>query len=154
MITPAKNYDHETVRNITHTTIKEIYVHYYPKGAVEFFLAHHNDDSISRDIAENCVYLCYNAENVPVGTVTINGNEINRLFVLPEYQKLGLGSELMRFAENIIFQKYDTISLSASLSAKSIYLKYGYTPTEFHTIKCADGDFLCYDIMTKHLRSF
>lgn len=151
MITSAKNFDHETVRNITHSTIREIYTHYYPKGAVEFFLAHHNDAAIRRDIAENCVYLCYNAENVPVGTVTINDNEINRLFVLPEYQGHGYGSELMKFAENIIFQKYDTISLSSSLSAKSIYLKYGYTPTEFHTIECADGDFLCYDIMTKHL---
>ncbi|MBE6858266.1 MAG: GNAT family N-acetyltransferase [Ruminococcus sp.] len=151
MITPAKNSDIGTVRNITHNTIREIYVHYYPKGAVEFFLAHHNDAAICRDIAENCVYLCCNSENVPVGTVTLNGNEINRLFVLPQYQGLGFGSELMKFAESYIFQKYDTISLSASLSAKSIYLKYGYTPVEFHTIKCADGDFLCYDIMTKHL---
>lgn len=52
MITPAKYSDLGTVRNITHNTIREIYVHYYPKGAVEFFLAHHNDAAICRDIAE------------------------------------------------------------------------------------------------------
>lgn len=151
MITLALDFNYADVKNITHTTIREIYVHYYPKGAVDFFLEHHNDRAIIRDIANKNVYLCYNDENLPVGTVTINGNEINRLFVLPAYQGLGFGSELMKFAEKIISKKYETISLSSSFPAKNIYIKYGYKPTEFHKIQCEGGDFLCYDIMKKHL---
>ena len=33
----------QVVRTITRETIQEIYPHYYPKGAVDLFLSHHND---------------------------------------------------------------------------------------------------------------
>lgn len=36
----------EMVENIVHTTISEIYPHYYPKGAVLFFLQLHSEKAI------------------------------------------------------------------------------------------------------------
>ena len=38
--------DLHTVRHISATTIAEIYPHYYPKGAVDFFLEHPNEANI------------------------------------------------------------------------------------------------------------
>ena len=150
-VIPAKQSDFDVVKKITHTTIKEIYPHYYPNGAVAFFLDHHSNENILNDISSNCVFLCHDAELNVVGTVTIKKNEICRLFVLPQYQGNGYGKELMNFAEAEIAKHYDEIILDASLSAKSIYLKRGYKEIEYHTIKTENNDYLCYDIMKKQL---
>lgn len=42
--------DLSTVKKISAITISEIYPHYYPKEAVDFFLVHHSEDNIMKDI--------------------------------------------------------------------------------------------------------
>ena len=138
------------VTDITHNTIETVYPHYYSAGAVDFFLKHHNKDEIMNDIISGYVYLLISDNSDTVGTVTIKGNEINRLFVLPCYQRMGFGRSLLDFAEKIIFENFDKIIISASLPAKSMYLKRGYTETSFNTIAVENGDFLCYDEMKKY----
>lgn len=138
----------QAVQTITAQTIRTIYPHYYPSGAVEFFLAHHNEERIAADIASGIVFLLIEG-HTPVGTVTLRGNEICRLFVLPEYQGKGYGRALLDFAETEIRLHYPQIVLDASLPAKAIYLKRGYVPCEFHTIDTPNGDKLCYDIMIR-----
>lgn len=150
-IIKASGSDLEIVKNITVQTIKSIYPHYYPCGAVDFFLSHHNDKNIENDIENGNVYLCYNNDNEAVGTVTIKENEICRLFVLPDHQGNGYGRELLTFTEKKIFENHSTIILDASLPAKAIYLKRGYISMEFHTIKTENGDYLCYDVMIKQI---
>lgn len=145
--------DIETVKFITTETINSIYPRYYPEGAVNFFLSHHNDKNIENDIKSEFVYLCFDDENNGVGTVTIKENEIGRLFVLPEYQGKGYGRELISFAENEISKKYNKIILHASLPAKAIYLKRGYKEVEFHSLKTENGDYLCYDMMIKQIQN-
>ena len=49
-IRPALISDVNTVKNIAITTISEIYPHYYPMGAVEFFIDLHNAENIKADI--------------------------------------------------------------------------------------------------------
>ena len=139
----------ETVRYITQKTIDAVYPRYYPRGAVEFFKAHHSDDRIREDIRSGIVYLLYD-EGIAVGTVTVKHNEINRLFVLPACQHKGYGRRLLDFAEGEILKDFEEIVLDASLPAKAIYLQRGYTGTEYHRIPTPGGDFLCYDVMKKH----
>ena len=141
----------EIIKQITAQTIKNIYPHYYPYGAVNFFLSHHSDKNIESDIENGDVYLCFSDDNIAIGTVTIKENEICRLFVLPDYQGNGYGRELLSFAENKISESHNTIILDASLPAKAIYLKRGYISKEFHSIKTENGDYLCYDVMIKHI---
>ena len=148
-IRQAQPSDFAVVKEITHTTIQTIYPHYYPAGAVAFFLHHHNDENIADDIANGIVFLCLNKDNQIVGTVTIKENEIARLFVLPEYQGNGYGKELLYFAEAEVAKHYNEIIIDASLSAKAIYLKRGYQDTEYHTIPTESNDYLCYDVMKK-----
>lgn len=136
------------VKQITHETISAIYPHYYPMGVVDFFLAHHSDEHIMEDIRAGVVYLLMH-DNGPVGTVTIKGNEINRLFVLPQHQRKGFGRQLLDFAEEMIFMSHSTICLSSSLPAKRTYLNRGYIPLEAHQIVTENGDVLCYDWMQK-----
>lgn len=150
-IISAKECDLKVIKKITHTTINEIYPHYYSDGAVTFFLNHHSDENIKEDISNHCVFICYDKEQTAVGTVTIRKNEILRLFVLPEYQGKGYGKALLDYAEKSIARFYDAILIDASLSAKSIYLKRGYKEIEYHTIKTENNDYLCYDVMKKQL---
>lgn len=141
--------DFDTVRQITRQTIQAVYPHYYPAGAVAYFLAHHSDESIRLDIDENRVFLCISDSGEAVGTVTVADNEIGRLFVLPATQGYGYGGSLLRFAEQLIAQRYAEAELSVSLPAKPIYLKYGYRAADYHMIETENGDFLCYDTMKK-----
>ena len=145
----AKPDQLEAVRAITVTAIEEIYPHYYPRGAVDFFLSHHHEEGILNDIRAGFVFLSLDGEGRAVGTVTLRENEICRLFVLPQYQKRGFGRELLHFAEKRISEQYPTTILDASLPAKAIYLKRGYVVIESHVIEAGSGDFLCYDVMQK-----
>ena len=146
----ANEFDFESVKRITQTTIKAVYPKYYPSGAVQFFCDHHSDEKILEDIKANRVYLIENEEN-EVGTVTICGNEINRLFVLTKYQHMGYGRALMDFAEKMISKETDTVVLDASLPAKKIYLLRGYKATDYNMIKTDNGDYLCFDVMERHI---
>lgn len=150
-IKKAEISDMETVMEIAYRTISEIYPHYYPKGAVDFFLEHHSTENIINDINGDNVFLCIDSEKNTVGTVTIKGNEICRLFVLPDHQGSGYGREMLDFAEKNIFGKYEEIILDSSLPAKGIYLKRGYREVKYNVIGTGNGDFLCYDIMVKRV---
>ncbi len=140
--------DFPVVRRITHETISAIYPHYYPMGVVDFFLAHHSDERIMADIRAGLVYLLLEG-SVPIGTVTPKGNEIGRLFVLPQHQHKGHGRHLMDFAEALIAREHSEIILHSSLPAKHTYLKRGYIPLEACQIVTENGDVLCYDLMKK-----
>lgn len=98
MIRLAEIADLERVLQITHDTISEIYSHYYAEGVVEFFLEHHSREHILSDIEDGLVWLLEEDDRM-VGTVTIKENAVNRLFVLPDYQSRGYGSQLMDFVE-------------------------------------------------------
>ena len=147
-IVSAKRDDLSLVYEITQKTIDAVYPHYYPAGAVDFFKKHHCEENILSDIENGIVYLLTDEEKC-VGTVTVKGNEICRLFVLPEFQGKGYGRVLLDFSEEKVFENEDRIVLDASFSAKAIYTKRGFTDTGYHTIRTENGDCLCYDAMEK-----
>lgn len=146
IIRQASINDFQKVIHISQTTIRTIYPRYYPSGAVQYFCDHHSDDRIHLDIVSGIVYLLENDTDV-VGTVTINGNRINRLFVLPQFQHKGYGRAMLDFAEKMVLKHSDTVMIDASFPAKQIYRKRGYQETEYHMIQTDNGDYLCYDVM-------
>lgn len=145
-IVTARKEDLGLIRKISHETIKSVYPAYYPAGAVAFFLAHHSEEHIAADIADGKVWILYDEGN-PVGTITISGSNINRLFVLPEYQHRGYGKAMLDYAETKILESQNCVLVDASLPAKQIYLRRGYKEIEYDIIKTDNGDFLCFDIM-------
>lgn len=147
-IIKAQINNFETVKNITQYTILQIYPHYYPAGVVEFFQEHHCDNYIMTDIIQGKVFIVRDEEE-NIGTVTLDGNEINRLFVLPKFQRKGYGTAVMEFAEKMIFESYPEILLHASLPGKKLYLKRDYIEVEYRTKAVSHGDWICIDIMKK-----
>ena len=146
MIRSAVLTESDKITELVRETIKAVYPKYYPAGAVEFFLAHHKPVKIASDIEAGKVYVI-EQDGIIAGTVTIDGNEIARLFVEPSKQGKGYGGKLLDFAENMIFGYSGTIRLDSSLPAKSIYIKRGYREKEYCKILTDNGDYLCYDIM-------
>lgn len=146
----ANKEDFDAVRKIVRDTINEVYPKYYPSGAVQFFLDHHSDESIRSDILSEKVFLLADEGKIP-GTVTVSENEIGRLFVLPDFQHRGYGKALLDFAEGKITRSHENAIIHASLPAKPIYLKRGYREIDYIIGETGHGDFLCRDIMAKHL---
>lgn len=148
MIRLANDTDLQTVLQITRDTISKVYPKYYAKGVVDFFLQHHKQENILEDIESNRVWLLEDDGRF-VGTVTIKENAVNRLFVLPEYQSHGYGSQLMDFAEEKIAENFPQIHIDSSLAAKEMYLKRGYKEKRTCRIEADNGDILVYDEMEK-----
>jgi len=148
MIRLALISDLEDIYTITRLTIKSVYPKYYPSGAVDLYLDYHCYANIEKDIKKKLVYVAEEV-GIAVGTVTIQKNDISRLYVLPSEQGRGYGTQLLDFAEQLISEKYDKAVLDCSLPAKSMYLKRGYKEVSYNILKAENGDFLCYDGMEK-----
>lgn len=148
MIRKADVKENDAVTELVRKTIEAVYPKYYPAGAVDFFLAHHKTEKILADIEAGNVYVL-EEDGVIVGTVTIDGNDIARLFVKPSEQGKGHGGRLLDFAENMIFGYSKTVRLDSSLPAKTIYIKRGYKEKEYCKILTDNGDYLCYDVMER-----
>ena len=136
---------------IVRETIQNVYPHYYPSGAVQFFLDLHSEAGIEEAMSSEEIYLAMAQGNV-VGTGSIRKNEICRLFILPEYQGNGYGSRLMDLLEARVFENYPVAHVDASFPAESMYLKRGYRIISYEKIETENGDFLCYHIMEKQKR--
>lgn len=148
MIRIAEIKDLENILQITRDTISVVYSHYYAKGVVDFFLEHHSRENVLSDIENGIVWLLEDDGSM-VGTVTIEENAVKRLFVLPEYQSHGYGSQLMDFAESKITEKFSYVHVDSSLAAKEMYLKRGYKEKKTCRILADNGDILVYDEMEK-----
>lgn len=87
-----------------------------------------------------------------LGTVTIKESAVNRLFILPEYQSCGYGTQLMDFAEAKIAEKFSRVHIDSSLAAKEMYLKRGYKEKKTCRILADNDDILIYDEMEKQVK--
>ena len=136
------------VAAVVRETIQKIYPHYYPPGAVQFFLDLHSEARIKEVLFCEEIYLALVQGNI-IGTGSIRKNEICRLFILPEYQGKGYGSRLMDLLEARIFENDPKVHVDASFPAESMYLKRGYQIISYEKIQTKNGDFLCYHAMER-----
>lgn len=146
MIAKSKHFD--DVKRIVQRTISETFHEYYSNSAVDFFQHQHDDDAIRAAISNGQVYLI--RENGQfVATASVRGNEIYRLFVLPEHQHKGYCSKILDFLEKTLLREFDTVHLDSCAPALKIalYESRGYQPIEHHRILTADGEMIQYEVM-------
>lgn len=136
------------IYELVHGTIEEIYTKYYFGEAVGFFLELHNEDSILKDISEEKVY-AVTLEQEVIGTGTLDGDHIRRLFVSPQFQERGIGTLLMDFFESEIIKTYGAVYLDSSLPAGKFYHSRGYAVKEYREHKLENDKVLAYEIMCK-----
>lgn len=140
----------QSVYDVVQYAIKTIYPKYYPVEVVDFFCAHHSMDKIAKDIeASNVSVLKINGKIV--GTGCFEEDHITRVYVLPEYQKKGYGTFIMKQIEFQIRQNYDKAYLDASFPAAALYEKLGFSTIKHERYPVENGVILAYEIMQKEL---
>lgn len=147
----AKIEDLQNVYNVVQHTIKTIYPKYYPAEVVDFFSEHHSMEAIAKDIENGHVSVLKIDENI-VATGSFADNHITRVYVLPEYQKKGYGTFIMKTIESQISEKYDKAYLDASLPAAALYEKLGFSTIKHERYPVENEVILAYEVMEKEFR--
>mgnify|MGYP001100403987 FL=1 len=146
----AKEEDLQAVYDVVQHTIRTIYPKYYPAEVVDFFCEHHSKAAILNDIKNGYVSVLKIDENI-VGTGCFEDNHITRIYVLPEHQKKGYGTFIIKNLEARISKKYDKAYLDASLPAAALYEKLGYATVKHERYPMKNGVVLVYEVMEKEL---
>lgn len=146
----AKLEDLQTIYELVQNTIKITYSKFYPEEVVNFFSEHHNMEAIEKDIISGYVSV-FKVDEKIVGTGCFMENHITRVYVLPEYQKKGYGTFIMKTIETQIGEKYDKAYLDASLLAAALYEKLGFSTIKHERHQVENGVILAYEVMEKEL---
>jgi GNAT superfamily N-acetyltransferase len=129
--------DVPALKAMIHRTIAACYPSHYSPEAVRFFLDYHSEQAI-RDDAGAGHTLVLDRGGRTLGTGTLLGDEIRRVFVDPAFQKQGLGRLIMQRLEEIAAAATVTVvKLDASLPSKAFYDRLGYVTIEpaFHPLE-------------------
>jgi GNAT superfamily N-acetyltransferase len=142
--------DLEVVKQLVDTTITISYREAYPQEAIDYFLLFHSSENIREDAERGCT-IVLETDRI-VGTGTLLGSEIKRVFVDPSLHRLGLGALLIEALEHEALQRgIRKVSLAASLPSKQFYDTLGYV-TECRTfLPVQHGKRLDYFTMIKNL---
>lgn len=143
--------DLEAIKSLIYHTIDICYSNAYPKEAVQFFKDWHCDENILKNAKEGySIVLKKNSE--VVGTGTIVGDEIMRVFVSPAFQTQGIGRLIMRkLEEKAVSLGIDVVKLDASIPSKRFYDSLGYVTLEETFLEVANNKRLDFYKMKKSL---
>jgi GNAT superfamily N-acetyltransferase len=131
--------DLSAVKSLIHRTIAVCYAGHYCPEAIRFFVNYHDDPSILHDARKGCIIVFEKAGRV-VGTGTLAGDEIKRVFVDPACQHEGVGRLIMDQLENLAAAAGVTlVKLDASLPSRSFYEQLGYDVVEPASLPVEDG---------------
>ena len=129
-IRPFRETDLMYLKSMIHRTIAICYPGYYCLEAVRFFTNYHDEQAIRRDAEAGCTVAVDNAGRT-IGTGTLVGDEIKRVFVDPSVQRQGVGRRIMQYLEEKARSSgVATLRLDASLPSKAFYDKLGYATVE------------------------
>jgi GNAT superfamily N-acetyltransferase len=125
-----KPSDLDTVKSLIQRTIDACYSKVYCKEALQFFKDWHYDNRILNDAKEGYT-IVLQKNNEVVGTGTIVGDEIRRVFVEPAFQRQGFGKIIMRKLEaKALALRIHLVKLDASIPSKVFYDSLGYVTFE------------------------
>ena len=144
--------DLRAVKKLIRHTINICYSPVYPKEVIKFFFDYHSNGNILKDAKEGYT-IVLRRNNRIIGTGTVVGNHILRVFVHPKFQNRDLGKLIMRKLEaKAVSNKIKAVKLDASLPSKKFYDSLGYTSKKAF-LKVENGKKLNYYKMKKSYRS-
>ena len=143
--------DLAALKSLVHKTITTCYPGHYGVEAVRFFLNYHQEEAILRDAGEGLTLVLDKAGRI-LGTGSMVGDEIKRVFVDPAFQKQGFGRRIVqRLEEAAAARGVKAVKLDASLPSKAFYDKLGYTTVEPAFLPVGNGRRLDFFKMQKTL---
>lgn len=119
--------DMEALAALSRKNISEIYPSFLGEDAVESYL---QSGAVERYLAENvtrCVVLV--GDGTVIGYSVSNQDLIDLMMIDAEFHRLGLGTALLRYTEDILFQTHELLKLESFKSnarANEFYQKNGW----------------------------
>jgi GNAT superfamily N-acetyltransferase len=146
-----KKTDLANVKRLIHKTIDTCYSGIYCAEAVKFFKDWHYDRKILKNAKEGYTIVLEENSRI-IGTGTIVGDEIMRVFVDPAFQKRGFGKLIMsELEQKAVSTGIDLVKLDASLPSKKFYESLGYGVLDETFLELEDNKRLDYYKMQKTL---
>jgi N-acetylglutamate synthase-like GNAT family acetyltransferase len=140
--------DLDAVFELIQNTIDVSYRKVYPPEAIEFFKEFHNKEILKDTAAGYTVVAERNGEIL--GTSTLIDSHIQRTFVNPVCQRLGIGGMLAQELERkASLKKSSHITLEASIVSRHFWEARGYIMQEETFIPVKNGQKLVYYKMSK-----
>ena len=137
------------IHELIQRSIKETYTKYYSEEAADFFLKLHSKEKILKNISDKTVYAVILEQKV-AGTGTINGDYIEDVFVLPCFQKQGIGTLIMDHLEGEIIKEHGAVWLNSPLPFGKFCHSRGYSVKEYAEHKLDSGNVFAYEIMCRN----
>jgi len=143
--------DWQAVKSLIYKTIDISYSEVYPVGAIEYFKNYHCEGNILSDATKGYTIVLECSEGI-VGTGTLLGTNIRRVFIDPSCQHNGLGKLIMYdLEERALAEKVAVLGLEASLVSKQFYESLDYISREETYIPVRNEQKLSYYIMVKRI---
>ena len=146
-----KHEDIESVFGLIQNTIDVSYYGVYPTEAIEFFKDYHSAEHIISDAATGYTIVA-ECNGEILGTGTLLGTNIRRVFVRPLHQHRGIGKLIVQELEiKASTEKSATLDLEASLVSRQFWELLGFVAQREEYIPVQNGQKLHYCKMVKTL---
>lgn len=153
MIRQAKEQDTGIVHDIVCKTMERAYSSCYAPEVIDYFRDYHSMDNICNDISNGDTYII-EVDGKCVGTGSHHGNYISRVFIHPDFQGYGYGTEIMEYLEKLILDEHESVFLHSSITGYQFYLDHGYSEKETVNAPVADDAVFRYTIMEKNKHDY
>jgi len=141
--------DLETMKRLIYKTIEVYYSDVYPEEAIEYFKDYHSEEHILSD-ARDGYTIILECDGKIIGTGTLLGTNIRRVFIDPSYQHKGFGKSVMyKLEKRALAKGINILDLSASLVSKRFYDSLGYVTQKEDYIPVRNNQKLNYYAMVK-----
>ena len=141
--------DLSVVYKLIQNAIDISYHKVYSKETIEFFKEHHSTEHILDDAVNGYTIIAEHEGDI-LGTATLFGSNIRRVFVSSQYQHSGIGGLLVQDLEkNASFNRLTVVDLEASLSSKIFWESLGFMVWEEDYIPVRNNRKLRYYKMSK-----
>lgn len=148
-----KERDLAAIRNLIDETVNACYSDDYCAEAMQFFKEWHDSQKILNHAKEGYTIIL-EKNNQVIGTGTIIGTEVVRVFVSPVFQKHGCGRLIMNeLEEKAVSKGIKVIKLDASMPSKKFYDSLGYVTLEKTFLELESSKRLDYYKMEKTLNA-
>ena len=133
--------------DIIHATVKKCYPEFYSPQVIDFFLEYHNKESLLKKHETGEVYNIVTDSKI-VGSGYLVENELGGLYILPEFQGLGLGLKMMNYLlKRAQSQNLSKVWLDATPNSKNFYAKHGFKLIQEETLMVEEKYPLPYFVM-------
>jgi GNAT superfamily N-acetyltransferase len=150
-IRPFQDTDLAQVKELVHQTIDISYRANYTMEVIKFFKRYHPPETILQEAEKGHTVVAAETDEI-VGTGTLLGTNVRRVFISPSCQRQGIGKLIVNELEKrATSESRYLLDLSSALGARTFWEARGFSVIEEHFSPTGDGLVIHYYTMTKIL---